>query len=152
VGLWMIGAFGGVATTVALGFSALRRKLIDNTSLVTALPLFEGLDLDGPAQFVLGGHDVRRTTYRHAVRSFQQRANVFSPEIADACQPDLDEWAANVRPGTVLNAGDTISKMADLPEAHHVNHPRAAVDRIQADLREFREKQQLDQVVVLNVA
>jgi myo-inositol-1-phosphate synthase len=39
-----------------------------------------------------------------------------------------------------------------MPEAHHVNHPRAAVDRIQADLHEFQEKQRLDQLVVINVA
>lgn len=152
VGLWLIGAYGGVATTVALGLSALKRKLTDTTSMVTALPLFDGLDLDRPESFVVGGHDVRRTGYRQAIRAFQQRANVFSPEVVEPCLPDLDEWAENVRPGTVLNTGDTIQRMADLPEAHHVNHPRAAVDRIQADLRDFRERHQLDQVVVLNVA
>ena len=43
VGLWMIGAFGGVGTTAALGLAALSRRLTDTTSLVTALPVFEGL-------------------------------------------------------------------------------------------------------------
>ena len=37
VGLWLIGSFGGVATTAALGLSALSRGLTDDTSLVTAL-------------------------------------------------------------------------------------------------------------------
>ena len=46
VGLWLIGAFGGVGTTAALGLAALSRGLTDDTSLVTALPLFDGLDLD----------------------------------------------------------------------------------------------------------
>ena len=61
VGLWLIGAFGGVGTTVAMGMAALRRGLMDSTSLVTPLPVFDGIDLDRPDQFVLGGHDVRRT-------------------------------------------------------------------------------------------
>ena len=152
VGLWLIGAFGGVGTTVALGLAALRRGLIDNTSLVTALPVFDGLDLDGADRFVVGGHDVRRTTWRDSVRDFQQRANVFSPALTDACLPDLDAWAENVRPGTVLNTGKTISKLADLPEAHRFSDPRAAVGQIQKDLRGFREAHGLDQVVVVNVA
>ena len=49
VGLWLIGAFGGVGSTAALGLAALGRGLTDTTSLVTALPLFDGLDLDAPA-------------------------------------------------------------------------------------------------------
>jgi myo-inositol-1-phosphate synthase len=152
VGLWLIGAFGGVGTTVALGLAALRRGLIDTTSLVTALPLFDGLDLDEPAQFVVGGHDVRRTSYRQSVSDFQQRANVFDRDLTEACLPDLDEWGRNVRPGTVLNTGATISKLADLPEVHRFREPRAAVEQIQSDLRQFREGHQLDQVVVINVA
>jgi myo-inositol-1-phosphate synthase len=152
VGLWFIGAFGGVATTAALGLAAQRRGLADGTSMVTALPLFDGLDLDQPAQFVVGGHDVRRTSYRQTVRDFQQRSNVFEPGLTEPCLPDLDAWAENVRPGTVLNAGSTIECMADLPDAHRLNTPQAAVERIQADLRNFKETHRLDQVVVINVA
>ncbi len=152
VGLWLIGAFGGVGTTAALGLAALGRGLIDGTSLMTALPLFEGVDLDQPAQFVVGGHDVRRTSYRQAVRDLQQRSNIFDAAVVDACLPDLDAWAENVRPGTVLNTGTTITRLADLPEVQRVDSPRAAFDRIQNDLRAFRERHRLDQVVVLNVA
>ena len=46
VGLWLIGALGGVGSTVALGLAALRRGLTDLTGLVTGLPLCAGLDLD----------------------------------------------------------------------------------------------------------
>jgi myo-inositol-1-phosphate synthase len=152
VGLWFIGAFGGVATTAALGLAALRRGLSDGTSMVTALPLFDGLDLDRPDHFVVGGHDVRRTNYRQAVRDFQQRANVFDPALTEACLPDLDAWAENVRPGSVLNTGATIAQLADLPEVHQLNTPQAVVARVQADLRDFQERHRLDQVVVVNVA
>ncbi|HEV2947467.1 MAG TPA: inositol-3-phosphate synthase [Gemmataceae bacterium] len=152
VGLWLIGAFGGVGTTVAMGMAALRRGLIGQTGLVTSLPLFQGIDLDEPSQFVLGGHDVRRTNYREAVGELHERSNLFDRNLTDACLPELDQWSQNVRPGTVLNAGSTIEKLADMPEVHEKNNLRTAVEGIQADLRQFRESHQLDQVVVLNVA
>jgi myo-inositol-1-phosphate synthase len=152
VGLWLIGAFGGVASTAVLGLSALRRGLIDTTSLVTALPLFQGCDLDDPGRFVVGGHDIRRTSYRQAVSELHQRANIFDARVIEACSPDLDGWTENVRAGTVLNAGATIARLANLPEVHQAETARTAIERIQADVQAFREANHLDQVVVVNVA
>ena len=48
VGLWLVGAFGGVGTTITLGLSALARGLTSTTGLVSALPVFDGLDLVDP--------------------------------------------------------------------------------------------------------
>lgn len=152
VGLWMIGALGGVGTTVALGLAALRKGLIDSTSMVTALPMFNRFGLHTPSEFVVGGHDIRRTTYAEAIRDFQHRANVFEPAVVDACLPELKGWNDNVRPGTVLNSGATIARLADLPEVHLVEHARAAIERIQLDLQAFQQRFHLDQVLVLNVA
>jgi myo-inositol-1-phosphate synthase len=152
VGLWMIGAFGGVGTTAALGLAALKRGLIDSTSMVTALPLFDGIDLDGPDDIVVGGHEVRRTSYGQAIRELQQRSNIFEPAVVRPCLDELDEWSQNIRPGTVVNAGPTISKLADLAEAHQAVSPRAAFERIKEDLLGFRERHRLDQIVVANVA
>jgi myo-inositol-1-phosphate synthase len=152
VGLWLIGAFGGVATTAALGLAALRRGLTETTSLVTALPMFHDLELDEPAQFVVGGHDVRRSSYRQAVQQLRMQANVFEPGLIDACLPELDAWSENVRPGSVLNTGCTIARLADLPEAQRTETPREFIDRVQADLDTFRTHHRLHQLVVLNVA
>jgi myo-inositol-1-phosphate synthase len=152
VGVWLIGAFGGVGTTVALGLSALRRKLIAPTSLVTGLPLFADLSLDPMSHLVIGGHDVRRTSYRQSVRQFQTQANVFESGLVEACLPDLDDWTENVRPGSVLNAGSTIARLADLPETQRAETPSAIVERIRADLQSFKASQNLEQVVVINVA
>jgi myo-inositol-1-phosphate synthase len=152
VGLWLIGAFGGVGTTAVLGLAALRRGLIDGTSMVTAMSRFDGLELDAPAQFVIGGHDVRGTSYPQAVAELHQRSNVFDQALIDPCLADLEQWNANIRPGTVLGAGATIARLADLPEVQCVDTPRAAIERIQSDLRAFRDKHRLQQVVVINVA
>ena len=152
VGLWFIGAFGGVAGTAALGLAALARGLTDTTSMVTALPAFGSMELDEPAQFVVGGHDIRRSSFRQSVSELHERSNVFDSKVIEGALPDLDRWSENVRPGTLLNAGETIAGMADMPELVRVETPRGAIDRIQGDLRKFREDHRLDQVVVVSVA
>lgn len=152
VGLWLIGALGGVGSTAALGLAALRRGLIDTTAMVTALPLFDGLDLDQPEAFVLGGHEIRRSSFQQSVRDLHLRSGLFEPTVMEACLPDLEEWSANIWPGTVLNSGSTIARLAELPETRRVETPAAIIDRVRTDICTFREKQQLDQVVVVNVA
>ena len=94
VGIWLIGAAGGVGTTAVLGLAAQRQGLCDATSMVTALPLFDGLDLDGYLYFHstrgellrrLGRDDEARTAYRRALelatstpeRRFLSRRRVF---------------------------------------------------------------------------
>src|SRR5262249_12859644 len=148
----LIGACGGVGTTAVLGLAALRRGLTDHTSMVTALPLFDALQLDRATSFVVGGHDVRRSSFVEAACELHLRSNVFHPALIDGCRSDLEAWAANIRPGTIHNAGAAISKLADLPEAQRGDNPRQTIERIQKDLRSFRDSHKLDQVVVMNVA
>ncbi|MFO0844227.1 MAG: inositol-3-phosphate synthase [Gemmataceae bacterium] len=126
--------------------------LTDTTSLVTALPLFDGLKLDDPAQFVVGGHEVRRAGFRQTARELRQRSNVFDPELLAACDGQLAEWEQNVKPGTILGSGSTIATLADRPEVHRAETPREAIQQIERDLAQFREANRLDEVVVINVS
>ncbi len=92
-----------------------------------------------------------RSTYAQAVSELHQRSNVFDSDLIKACLPDLERWTANVRPGTVLNAGDTIARLVDLPEVQRAETAQAAIERIQEDIVAFRKANRLDQVVVANV-
>jgi len=148
----MIGAFGGVGSTAALGLAAIARGLMPPTGMTTASPRFDALDLDQPAEFVVGGHDIRAGSFVRTLGELHSGSHIFATELIEACSPDLEKWARHVRPGTVLQTGSTISAMADLPETLRIRSPREAIERIQNDLRSFREQQKLDQVVVLNVA
>lgn len=152
VGLWLIGAFGGVGSTVALGIAALQRQLTSRTSMVTATPLYEALDLDEPEQMIVGGHDVRQSNFVESIQNFQENAGVFPSTLVDPCLPELAQWADNVQPGVVLHAGETIRKLADEGRYCAVETALDAVQHIQKDILNFREKFQLDQVVVINVA
>src|SRR2546421_7239081 len=102
VGLWLIGALGGVGSTVALGLAALRRGLTDSTGLVTGLPLFAGLDLDDPGRFVLGGHDIRRGSWAESVATLARPIGAVDPAVFEASLPDLGGLGGNVPPRTRL--------------------------------------------------
>ena len=152
VGLWLVGACGGVGGTTALGLAALARGLTPPTGLVTALPQFAAVPFDPPAAFVVGGHDIRQTSLRRAVAEMHARANVFSAPLLEACGPQLDDWSANVRPGVVFRPDPVTAALADRPDVRRAGTPREAIERIRADLRQFRDAHKLDQVVVANAA
>ena len=109
VGIWLIGACGGVGSTTALGLAALTRGLTPTTGLVTALPRFESLGLDEPASFVVGGHDIRKANLLSAVKELHCRSNVFDERVIAACAPDLEAWSANLRPGAIYRPDPMIA-------------------------------------------
>jgi myo-inositol-1-phosphate synthase len=152
VGLWLVGGFGGVGGTTALGLAALGRGLTDTTGLVTALPRFAGVPFDAPAQFVVGGHDIRQSSFGRAAAELHQRSGVFSEALLGACAGQLDAWSANVRPGVVFRPNAVIAALADRPDVRRAETPKQAIDAIQLDLKQFAAAHKLDQVVVANVA
>ena len=152
VGLWIVGACGGVGSTTALGLAALARGLTPPTGLVTALPQFAGLDLDEPSAFVVGGHDIRRASLLTAARELHEQSNVFDRRTLDACAGDLEAWSANVRPGVAYGAGPAVAALADRPDLRRADSHRAAIEQVQRDLKAFRAAAGVEQVVVVNAA
>lgn len=152
VGLWLIGALGGVGATVALGLAAWRRRLCDTTGLVTALPPFAPIDLDPPEAFVVGGHDIRAGSFVQSAAAFAKRSAAFPAALIDACNDDLAAWSENIRPGVLLNDNEAITTLADRADLPLVRSAVAAIALIQDDVRQFRDHHSLDQVVVVNVA
>jgi myo-inositol-1-phosphate synthase len=152
VGLWLIGALGSVGSTVALGLAALRRKDAGCTGLVTETPPFQGIDLDPPAAFVLGGHDIRQGDFAGALRELQSRSNIFSLDLIESNTQLLGDWSAEVRPGTLHHCGQTIRQLANRTDLPADATPSAAIARLRADLEAFKTRRRLDQVVVINVS
>ena len=152
IGLWFVGACGGVASTTALGLSALVRGLTPTTGLVSALPQFAKLELDDPTSFVIGGHEVRQATLLSAVRELHGRSSVFDERTLSACASDLEAWSSNIRPGVVFRPNAAITSLADRPDMRQARTPREAIEAIQNDLRSFVSIQKLDQLVVFNAA
>ena len=153
VGVWLIGAWGGVATTVVVGLSALRKGLTDTTGLVSELPPFSGLDLLGWDELVIGGHEIRETTYSAEARVLLEKSHVFSAAALSAIAPQLAKFDKNIRPGTLINVGATIDALAG-PAAAKTRKETAAqaVNRLAKDIAEFKTREKLERVIVVNVS
>ena len=152
VGLWLVGAFGGVGTAITVGLAAMGRHLATRTGLVTELPLFEGLPLPDPGDFVIGGHDIRATSFADSAEEFRRASGVFEADWLTACKDELAAATARVRPGSHFGAGAAIAQLSNWGNAKLQQSARQAADRIAADLAAFVKAESLEHLIVLNVA
>ena len=152
VGIWLIGAKGGVASTAILGLAALKRGLVGPVGLVSQLPQFGQLGLADWDRFVVAGHEIRRAALvDEAMRMARESRHPALPGIVEQCRAELEEIDARIRPGTILGVGKTIAALADweLPQGET---PRQAVARLGRDMAEFVRAEELSHLVVVNVA
>ncbi|MHC5108988.1 MAG: inositol-3-phosphate synthase [Planctomycetota bacterium] len=152
LGLWMIGACGGIGSTVALGVSALRKGLIPPTGMVSALPEFGGLALADPAHVVVGGCEIRNASLIEAVRESHIEASLFDSPLIEECQEDLKAFQRNIRSGTLCGTSRPVKAMADRDDKLVDGCPAAAIERLAGDIERFRRRHRLDGVVVVHVA
>jgi myo-inositol-1-phosphate synthase len=151
-GIWLIGAKGGVASTATVGLIALKKGLIGKSGLVSELPDFAHLDLATWDEFVVGGHEIRDVRSHDEALRMHDESRAIDLGLLTRCQADLEEIDKLIRPGTLLNVGQTIQSLAG-EEAKQISEtPRGAIERIQHDLRSFIDDQQLGHVVVVNVS
>lgn len=89
VGLWLIGAKGGVATTVITGLSALKRGTTGNAGLLTQTESFQKLGLVEFDQIVVGGHDIRPGSLADEARRMWSESRAITPDHLDGAQTIL---------------------------------------------------------------
>lgn len=152
VGVWLIGTKGGVATTTIVGLVALKKGLAPDCGLVSQLPEFSHLELLGFKDLSIGGHEIRQTTLFDEAMKLHTVSRVLDQELLSRCKTELDRIDKQIVPGTILNVGSTIEKFASSSLRHRVETPRQAIERIQSDYRSFLKSQQLDQLIVINLA
>ena len=152
VGLWLVGAFGGVGTTITMGLATMARGLTDRTGLVSELPLFAGLPLPEPSDFVVGGHDIRQTTFAESAEEFRRNSGVFEPHWIKECHEALAAATARVRPGTAAGAGPAIARLGEWRNSPALTTPAQAIDDMAADMVAFVERESIDHMIVLNVS
>ncbi len=153
VGVWLVGAWGGVATTVVVGLAALRKGLSDTTGLVTSLPPFSALDLIQWDEIVIGGHEIRETTYSAEAQVLIEKSHVFNEKTLAGISSQLAKFDRNIRPGTLYNVGAKIESFAGPLVLKTKNETASqAVSRLASDITEFKESNKLDRVIVVNVS
>ncbi|NJQ16781.1 inositol-3-phosphate synthase [Streptomyces bohaiensis] len=139
VGIWIVGARGSVATTVAVGAAALAGKLASPTGCVTELPFFRDAELPHPTELVFGGHDMVGVPLTKRAAQLAD-AGVFPAHLLPQVEDALRAAEQEIRPGigAVEEGGE--------------GGQWATVSRLVADLASFRERNALEQVVVVNLA
>jgi myo-inositol-1-phosphate synthase len=153
VGIWFIGARGGVAATATIGLIALQRQLSTSLGLVSALPPFAQLELADWNSFVVGGHDIRNGALSDSINRLRTESRVLDGTLVDACTDDIAAIDHRIRPGTLSNCGDKIGSLAgEAAREFNFEPPQDAIRRLQADLQAFQRESDLSSVIVVNVA
>ncbi|MBX3395505.1 MAG: inositol-3-phosphate synthase [Phycisphaerae bacterium] len=151
-GLWLVGAAGNVAATVAVGLSAMRLKLTPPLGLATESAPVDQLDLAPLDRIVLGGHEISSRTAFEAANELAERSGVFTAKMLRVVGPDLRRFDREIRTGRVVRSGSAIGRLATRAGASRASSARSIIDSLRADLRSFATRNRLDRVVVVHVA
>jgi myo-inositol-1-phosphate synthase len=153
IGLWLIGARGGVAANVTLGLEALKKQLTDTVGLVSALDEFQGLDFASWHSFLVGGHEIRSGSLYESLARWSSDNRVLDARLIDSCRDELNATDQRIRVGSLANCGSTIAGLAagtNVPA--ETESARKTVRRLQDDLREFQRQTGAERVIVVNLA
>jgi myo-inositol-1-phosphate synthase len=151
IGVWLIGAKGGVASTAIVGLIALQKRLIAECGLVSALPQFRDIGLVPWEQLAVAGHEIRRSPLADEAQKLAADNRIISAELISQCRPELDAIDQRIRPGMILNAGPAIAALADV-DIPPSETPRQAIERLRKDMADFVQSARLAHLVVVNVA
>jgi myo-inositol-1-phosphate synthase len=151
VGVWLIGAKGGVAATTIVGLCALKRGLADDWGLVSQLAEFRHLDLARWDGLVVAGHEIRPVRLADETLRLATESRAIDPQLVAQCKPDLDRIDRRVCPGTICKVGPTISRLAG-PDVPTRETPREAIRRLQGDMDRFARSERLEHLIAVNVA
>jgi len=143
-GVFIIGALGDVANTLFVGASAIRKGLVSGAGLVTELPPFADLSLIALENLEFGGHDIAAGSVPESAERIYRESRTFSREVLDTVQPDLQRITGNIvidssLQWSVLSPSDRLPLLDEM------------IERMRGYLRDFVNKFDLDDVVLVNL-
>ncbi len=152
LGVWLIGAYGAVATCVVAGIEGIKKGLVSKAGLVTELPQFADIDLVALDELVFGGCDVRRDSLVDAAYRLHKTSNLIGRDVLDAIKPELEKIDARIVGGVTINCGQAVEEFAESSTLHNGVPLVAMIAEIQEALAAFKQANDLDEVVVVNLA
>ncbi len=152
VGVWMVGALGGIGTTLVVGARAIARKLVSDTGLVTNRSEFAPLGLVPIEDIVFGGHEVRISNFHDSACEIARQSRSLDLEVIAALKNDLLDVSEALKPGTCVNSGPAIDDLVTNAVTRHDDGLRSILQRLQSDIRAFRARESVERVVVVNLA
>lgn len=149
-GLFIIGAYGNVSVCTAAAVASLAENETEPVGVLTETSLFRGLQLTPMRDIVVGGCDIRKG---NLVKDFEKfcGANSMSFKLGKKSKKRLAQWDENVFPG--ITADTWVSgAIATNGFKKVVKTVRDVVDIFSGYIAEFKRKNALDEVVVINLA
>ena len=153
IGIWLIGAKGGVAATALVGLTALKKGWMPPVGLVSELPQFAGCGLCDWRDFVVGGHEIRDVRLFDEAWRMHSESRAIDGDLLRKCKPDLDKIERQIRPGTLCNVGPTIAapgRRQDMPTA--AKRPARPSSACSTTCARLSPSERLDHLIVVNVA
>ena len=154
LGVWLFGARGGLATTLIVGARAIVRDKALNQGLLTETPTFRGISLQPLDGLVFGGHEVRRGTLFQAATEIYEHTGTIPYPLLQDLKADLARINKDIRPGTLVNAGKTITSLPGVDARMNGRNRtlRQETDRLRRDIRSFMRRHRLKRCVCVNLA
>ncbi|HEU4722533.1 MAG TPA: inositol-3-phosphate synthase [Gemmatimonadaceae bacterium] len=146
--LWIVGARGSIAATLAVGVLAARRGVSPLESLLTEAEPFKDLGLESLDEVDIGGCDLAPGTLAQSAHATLAGVGVFPAATIDALLPDLERIV--ITRGVLRGGGDAIDALAGDQRATTASgSAREVLDRLVADIRAFAQG---EPTVVVNLA
>ena len=142
LGVCLIGSNGAISTTVVAGVALMRKGLSPKRGMLTETPWVEGLQLTSLDNLVFSGWDLREENAYEAALSHK----VIPKHLLDLVRDDisvLKPWPATASKKFLHSmVGQNILHLASI---------REELAKIEQDLELFKQKQNLDRVVMVNL-
>lgn len=151
-GVWLVGARGNVASLAVVGARAIAHGVAGMTGMVTAREPVASLDLIDPGDLVFAGHDIQSQSIEHTAEAAYESGGVPNQTIIDAVRDDLHEIDTRVNMGTARRCGDVVERLSDSRLDEDETTVADIVSQIGDDYATFVETQDLDRLIVVNLA
>ncbi len=159
LGVWIFGARGGLATTLVVGARAIAKQLAESTGLLTETEAFTKVPLASLPQLVFGGHEIRSGDLPQAAREIHDHTGTLPYPLLLKLGTDLKRVDGNIRRGSLVNAGRSITKLAGSKASAQASAQAGAktpdlrreIRRLQKDIREFMRRNKLKRCICVNL-
>jgi myo-inositol-1-phosphate synthase len=141
---------GGLSTTMIVGARSIARGKSGVQGLLTETEEFAGLDLQGLDGLVFGGHEVRKGKLQESAEEIYRHTGTIPYELIKSLATDLRKVDKNIRPGCLINAGKTITKLSGTKVAKG-STLRKESNRVVKDIKEFMTRNKLKRCVCVNL-
>ncbi|MBI4834195.1 MAG: inositol-3-phosphate synthase [Planctomycetes bacterium] len=151
LGVWIIGASGSVASAAVAGAEIFARQLAEPIGLITELPDFKNVGFTPFDRIIFGGHEVRKGNARESFERLAEEAHI-GRRVVESIGAYFETLQKNTRLGITVGCGKGVSEAVGETSKLDALSLAEIVGQLSRDITEFKESNNLERVIVLNLA